>query len=85
VAALPDADAGHVEIVRNPAGMADSAQIERIAIETTQPLRRELAAFVGHVEGGPPPRSSMRDTVAILDAIARARELAGLVSNAPKP
>ena len=42
------------------------------------PLLAELRAFVGHLEGGPPPRSSAADGAAGVRALAALRALAGL-------
>jgi len=42
------------------------------------PLRRELQAFVRHLDGGPPPKSSGRDGVAVVRRIAELRGMAGL-------
>jgi hypothetical protein len=40
------------------------------------PLLAELRAFVGFVNGGPPPRSSAAEGAAVVKAIVRLRELA---------
>jgi predicted dehydrogenase len=42
------------------------------------PLRRELAAFVNHLDGGPPPKSSGRDGAEAVRRIGELRRLAGL-------
>jgi predicted dehydrogenase len=42
------------------------------------PLRRELAAFLNHLDGGPPPRSSGRDGAAAVLRICELRRMAGL-------
>ncbi len=42
------------------------------------PLLAELRAFVGHLEGGPPPRSSAADGAAGVRSLAALRALAGL-------
>ncbi len=42
------------------------------------PLVRELRAFLEHLAGGPPPRSSARDGLATVRAITELRRLAGL-------
>jgi predicted dehydrogenase len=51
---------------------------ERRAVAGEWPLLAELRAFVGHLAGGPPPRSSAGDGVAIVRRIAELRALAGL-------
>jgi predicted dehydrogenase len=72
VAWLPDSYADHVAVL-----LADGTA-ERIPISTELPLLRELRAFVEHVRGGPPPRSSAEEGAAVVEAIARLRSLAGL-------
>jgi hypothetical protein len=42
------------------------------------PLLRELQAFVDHLRGGPPPRSSAAEGLMIVERIAAIRRLAGL-------
>jgi predicted dehydrogenase len=41
------------------------------------PLRRELAAFLDHLRGGPPPKSDAAEGVAVVEALVALRELAG--------
>jgi predicted dehydrogenase len=53
-------------------------RIERIPISTELPLLRELRAFVGHLDGGPPPLSSAADGAAVVERIAELRALAGI-------
>jgi predicted dehydrogenase len=72
VAWLADAYADHVTVA--PRG-ADEP--ERRAISSELPLLRELRAFVEHVGGGPPPRSSAAEGVEIVRRIAELRALAG--------
>jgi hypothetical protein len=50
---------------------------ERRAISTELPLLRELRAFVEHLDGGPPPRSSAAEGVEIVRRIAELRSMAG--------
>jgi len=50
---------------------------ERLPISTEWPLRRELRAFLAHLDGGPPPRSSAAEGADTVRAAARLRELAG--------
>jgi hypothetical protein len=40
------------------------------------PLLAELRAFVEHLQGGPPPRSSAAEAVAIVERVAATIELA---------
>ncbi len=51
---------------------------ERIETPGELPLIAELRAFVEHLAGGPPPRSSAADGAAIVSAVAELRERAGI-------
>lgn len=53
-------------------------EMERRAISTETPLRRELEAFRAHLEGGPPPKSSVAEGVEVVTALDTLRALAGL-------
>jgi len=78
VAVLGDGYADRVELHHwQPEHGADS-RIEHRPISTEMPLLRELRAFVEHLGGGPPPRSSAREGLADVAAIADLRRLAGL-------
>jgi predicted dehydrogenase len=76
IAVLPGAYSEHLWIVRS--GGAE----QRRPISTEPPLRRELQAFLAHLGGGPPPKSSAADGVAIVQALERLRALAGLTNGA---
>ena len=78
VAILGGGYSDHIQIARveDPADM--TPQPERRAISTELPLLRELRAFVQHLAGGPPPRSSAHEGAAVVRAIADLRALAGL-------
>jgi predicted dehydrogenase len=72
---LGDGYADALQVVRPaPPGAGDG--VERWAIATDLPLRRELEAFLAHVEGGPPPRSSAAEAAAIVETLASLRALA---------
>jgi predicted dehydrogenase len=58
--------------IRSDAGM------RTIGVGDEPPLRRELAAFLNHLDGGPPPRSSGRDGAEAVRRICELRRLAGL-------
>ncbi len=75
-AVMDDPEQGFVEIVRG----ADRASphIERRKFGTDAALKRELAAFVGHVRGGPPPKSDAAEGLAVVRAVVELRRLAGL-------
>lgn len=79
VAVLPDPYADHVAIARGELmGPNVSPEIERRGISTELPLLRELRAFVEHLGGGEPPKSSAQEAVDEVAAIGRLRELAGV-------
>lgn len=42
------------------------------------PLLKELTAFVAHMDGGPPPRSTVREASLVVERIAELREMAGI-------
>jgi predicted dehydrogenase len=79
VAVLPD---GYSEVVRiaRAADPRDTTppDLDARPISAELPLLRELHAFVEHVNGGPPPRSSAADGAAVVRALAELRALAGL-------
>jgi predicted dehydrogenase len=52
---------------------------ERRPISTEWPLIRELRAFLAHLDGGPPPRSSAVEGARTVRAVARLQELGGAV------
>jgi predicted dehydrogenase len=57
-ALLPDAYSDHVLIVRGDPQSEPDAAVERRPVRDEMPLLSELRAFVEHLRGGPPPRSS---------------------------
>jgi len=78
-AVLPSAYSDHLRIARP--GRAE----ERRSISTELPLRRELRAFLGHLAGGPPPKSSGADGAAVVRAVERLRALAGFSGGGAAP
>ena len=64
----------HVTVFRDGAAGAEE---ERIETPGELPLLAELGAFVEHLAGGPPPRSSAAEGAAMVAAIAELRALAG--------
>jgi predicted dehydrogenase len=79
VAVLLDGYAEEVRVARaaNPTGTTPpDSEVRPISAEL--PLLRELRAFVEHVDGGPPPRSSAANGAAVVRALAELRTLAGL-------
>ncbi len=63
----------HVSVCR----AGPDGEEERIETPGELPLLAELRAFVEHLGGGPPPRSSAKEGAAIVAAIAELRRLAG--------
>lgn len=59
-------------------------EVEERPIGDELPLERELAAFLEHLRGGPPPRSSAAEGAAIVEAVGALRELAGLPRASPE-
>jgi predicted dehydrogenase len=79
VAVLADPYADHVLITRGELmGPDASPDTERRGISTALPLMRELRAFVEHLGGGDPPKSSAKEAVQEVAAIGLLRELAGV-------
>ena len=72
VALLADGYSEHVLVHRDG---ADEPERREIAGEL--PLLRELRAFVEHLQGGPPPRSSAAEGALVVQRIAELRALAG--------
>jgi predicted dehydrogenase len=72
VAFLPDGYSDHVLIATT------TPEPELRPISTELPLLRELRAFVEHLRGGPPPRSSAAEGAAVVRVISELRSLAGL-------
>jgi predicted dehydrogenase len=72
VALLADGYSEHVLVHRD-----DADEPERREIATELPLLRELRAFVEHLQGGPPPRSSAAEGALVVRRIAELRALAG--------
>ena len=71
-ALLADGYADHLLVRRNGAD-----EPERRELSTELPLLRELRAFLDHLGGGPPPRSSAAEGALVVRRIAELRELAG--------
>ena len=76
VAWLADGWDDHIGVARR--GDIGTDRWERRDTPGELPLLAELRAFVGHLLGGPPPRSSAAEGVAVVEVIARLRTLAGL-------
>jgi predicted dehydrogenase len=74
IAVLGDSFDDHAQVFRA------AAEPERRPVSTELPLLRELQAFVEHLAGGPPPRSSAAEGAAIVRTVSELRSLAGLDS-----
>ena len=69
-------DGGYAEhVIVGRAGELEDA-VERRPIPREMPLLAELRAFVEHLGGGPPPRSSAADAVTIVERVAATIDLA---------
>lgn len=66
VAVLPDPYSEHLLVERG-------AGVEQIPLPQTLPLRAELAEFLEHCRGGPPPRSTAAEGLAVVQALALVR------------
>lgn len=74
VASLQDGYADHVLVRRE----ASRGETQKLPIGDEMPLRAELDAFVRHLEGGPPPKSSAADGLLVVETIEALRRLAGV-------
>jgi hypothetical protein len=57
--------------------LGEAPEGERIPAPGELPLLAELRAFLGHLDGGPGPRTAAADGAQIVAALAKLRELAG--------
>lgn len=77
-------DGGYAEaVVIGHAGRIQEDSVIRRPISGELPLLAELRAFVDHLQGGPPPRSSAADAVRIVECIAGMIALAKVDAVAP--
>jgi predicted dehydrogenase len=64
-------DGGYAEnVVIARAGKIEEEAVERRAVAGELPLLAELRAFVEHLQGGTPPKSSAADGVVIVESVA---------------
>lgn len=77
IASLPDGYADHIAVSHGIPDEDVEPDPERRPVSTELPLLRELRAFVDHLRGGPPPRSSAAEGADAVAAIAELRSLAG--------
>jgi predicted dehydrogenase len=78
VAVLNDGYSAGVWLTRSGDSLKGRVGGELRPISQELPLLRELRAFVEHLKGGPPPRSSAADGALVVTTIADLRALAGL-------
>ena len=75
VAVLPHGEADFIEITRNANANPHTLQIPT---SSESPLRRQLQAFLDYLQGGPPPRTSASEALAIVATLVQLRQLAGI-------
>lgn len=73
VAWLPDETSSQVFIQRE-----GESQPSFRPFDFVPPLRVELETFIRHLDGGPPPPTSIGEGVEVVEAVLRLRKLAGL-------
>jgi predicted dehydrogenase len=69
---------GLIEITRGDARTRTTPAIEVRHVSRESALRRQLAAFLGVLDGGPPPKSTAAEGLDVVKAVVRLRALAGL-------
>jgi predicted dehydrogenase len=77
VAILGESYADHVLLLRGTPEPGEASEREERPVAAELPLLRELRAFLEHLAGGPPPKSSAAEGLLQVETIARLRELAG--------
>jgi hypothetical protein len=78
-AILQDAYADHIVIAEPATGRHQSrAAQDAASVVDKMPLLMELAAFIEHVTGGPPPKSSVREAADAVKTILQISRLAGI-------
>ena len=80
---LADGYDTHVEITRR--GPDGAPVLERRLVGDGMPLYRELEAFVGHLAGGPAPKSSAAEGAEVVDVVVRLRAMAGAAPDTSHP
>ncbi len=76
VAVMRDPDAGQIEITRGDASTRDVPVTEVREFSRESALRRQLAAFLGFLDGSPRPKSTAAEGLEVVRALVRLRELA---------
>lgn len=77
---LEDSYSEYILITRHKRDISDLSppESERREIVTDMPLMEELRAFVSHLEGGPPPRSTAAEGLRVIETIETLRKLGGI-------
>jgi predicted dehydrogenase len=79
IAVMTDPDLGRIEVTRGDArSRPDATVTDTRAFSLESALVRELATFLGFIDGGPPPKTSAAEGAEVVACVARLRELAGL-------
>jgi predicted dehydrogenase len=78
IATLADPYSDRIVVTRGQDHAGATRRDDERPIATELPLFRELRAFLLHLQGGPPPRSSAAEGAAEVQAVADIRRLAGL-------
>jgi predicted dehydrogenase len=76
-ATLNDPEAPEVEVLLHGGDLDRPPERDTVPLEREWPLLRELRDFVAHCEGGPPPRATGAEGVAVVQAIAELRAALG--------
>ena len=76
-AALDDSHSDHILVATGKPGGRPS-EPTKVSVSAELPLLRELKAFLGHIGGGPPPRSSAAEGLLGVERITAIHRLAGL-------
>ncbi|MCC6735448.1 MAG: Gfo/Idh/MocA family oxidoreductase [Bauldia sp.] len=78
VAVLPDPDSPAIEILRPDAPPDVAPVVQQLDLAGEPALLAELRAFAGFLRGGPPPPTDAAEGLAVVEAVAALRRLAGL-------
>jgi predicted dehydrogenase len=77
VAILKDEKVDYLEVYYgNDLSYPDPVRSEKIHFDSTPPLRKELAAFIAFLQGGPPPVSDFQEGLLTVQVLAQLEELA---------
>lgn len=76
VVTLSDAYADFLDVRSTIGGHEPTAS--QLPLSSRLPLEAELEAFLGYLNGGPPPRSSAADGTLIVQRVQQLRDLAGI-------